>query len=371
MSLKQTIIRHLSNIPGWSTRRKLVVIESDDWGSIRMPSNEAFKKLVSSGLPIENNPYCKYDALESNADLENLYEVLSGFKDKQGNHPVFTGVNVVANPDFDKIKASGFQQYFYEPFTETLKRYPHHDRVHQLWKEGAEKHLFVPQFHGREHLNTQRWLRDLRAGNAHTRLAFDLGLWGVYSPSISADYQAAFDLEFPADLDYLHTVIHEGIDLFKELLGYQPTFFVPTNGPFNLALESTLYNKGIKYIMLDKLQKEPLGNGKYKTHLRYLGKKNQYGQIYMSRNAMFEPSQFPNIDNINHCLSSIATAFRLHKPATISTHRVNYIGWLDAKNSDNTLKQLKALLAKILQQWPGVEFITSNQLGDLILESRK
>ncbi len=365
-----TVIRNLryclSNLPGWRTDRKIVIFESDDWGSIRMSSKDAFRKLVDSGIPIQNNPYCKYDALESNADLENLFEVLERFKDKNGNHPVFTGVNVVANPDFEKIKASDFQQYFYEPFTETLKRYPSHDRVCQLWKEGVEKRLFVPQFHGREHLNVQRWMRDLRTGNKHTRLGFDQGLWGIYSSLIKADYQAAFDLEFASDLEYQQTVITDGIDLFKELHGYQPRFFVPTNGHFNLTLEATLKSKGIKYIMLDKFQKEPLGDGKYKTHIRFLGKMNKHGQIYMSRNAGFEPSQFPTMDNVSFCLKSLEMAFRLHKPATISTHRVNYIGWLHSENRVETLRQLKVLLGEIIKKWPDVEFMTSDELGDLI-----
>lgn len=371
MSLFQSLRYTLSNLPGWRTRRKIVVFESDDWGSIRMSSKESFRKLIDTGIPIKNNPYCKYDALESNADFENLFEVLSQFKDFKGNHPVFTGVNVVANPDFDKIRASDFQQYFYEPFTETLKKYPVHDRVYQFWLEGIEKRLFVPQFHGREHLNIQRWLRDLQKGNAHTRLAFDHGLWGIYSPLIKTEYQAAFDLEFSSDLDYQHSVITEGIDLFDKLLGYQPRFFVPTNGPFNLALEHTLYGKGIRYIMLDKLQKEPLGDGKYKTHIRFLGNKNKHGQIYLSRNGGFEPSQFPDQDNVNVCLKNIELAFKLNKPATISTHRVNYIGWLHPENREMTLKQLKMLLREINKKWPEVEFMTSDELGDLIASGKQ
>lgn len=31
MTLKQTITHNLLNIRGWSTNRKIVVIESDDW----------------------------------------------------------------------------------------------------------------------------------------------------------------------------------------------------------------------------------------------------------------------------------------------------------------------------------------------------
>lgn len=362
----RNLFHWVSNLPGWRTNRKIVVFESDDWGSIRMPSKEVFNALLEKGIRVDQDPYCKNDALESNYDLENLFEVLSVFKDVKNNHPVFTVVSLVANPDFEKIKTSDYKNYYCEPFTETLNKYPQHDKVYNLYKEGIERRLFVPQFHGREHLNVQRWLRDLQSGNQHTLMAFNLGLWGIYSSLIKTEYQAAFDIEYPSDNDYLHEVLSKGLTLFRELWNYKARFFVPTNGPFNLSLESTLHDEGIKYIMLDKLQKEPLGNGKFKTHIRYLGKKGQFGQIYLSRNAIFEPTEFPNKDNIDSCLSDIRLAFRMKKPATISTHRLNYIGWINPRNRDNSLIQLKELLRRILQNWPEVEFLTSDQLGDLI-----
>ena len=368
-SLKSKFIRHLSNLPGWRTKRKIVVIESDDWGGIRMSSKEAYNNLLHAGIRVDRSHYNRFDSLESNNDLEGLFEVLSKFEDKNGNHPVFTGVCVVANPDFKKIKSVDFKEYYYEPFSETLKSYPAHDKVFELWKEGAEKRLFVPQFHGREHLNVQRWLRDLKAGNPHTLLGFENRVWGISSPLLKNDYQAAFDLDTPADLDYQHSVLSEGIDLFESLMGYYPAFFVPCNGPFNLKLEETLYQKNLRFIMLDKRQKEPLGNGKYKTHYRYLGRENRFGQIYLSRNASFEPS-IGGEGWVNRCLSDIKIAFRMRKPATISTHRVNYIGFLDPANRDNGLKQLQTLLKAILKNWPDVEFLTSNELGDIIRNSK-
>jgi hypothetical protein len=364
-NLKSKIFRHLSNLPGWRTNRKIVVFESDDWGSIRMPSKEEFNNLLKAGIRVDKDHYNRFDALESNADLEALFEVISGFKDKNGNHPAFTGVCVVANPDFEKIKASGFKEYFYESFSETLKRYPTHDRVLDLWKEGAEKRLFLPQFHGREHLNVQRWLRDLQTGNPHTLLAFENRLWGIYSPLIRFEYQAAFDIDTPEDLPYMHEVLKEGVELFKNILGYQPTFFVPTNGPFNLALEKTLHENGIRYIMLDKLQKEPLGSGKYKSHIRWLGKKNKFGQIALSRNGAFEPAAGSK-DWVDSCLKDIEIAFRMKKPATISTHRVNYIGFLETGNRNQNLNLLKILIQTIIKKWPEVEFMTSPELGQII-----
>ena len=50
-ALKQNLLRNLSNLPGWRTRRHIVVIESDDWGSIRMASHESFRRLRDADLP--------------------------------------------------------------------------------------------------------------------------------------------------------------------------------------------------------------------------------------------------------------------------------------------------------------------------------
>ena len=370
---------HASNIPGWRTKRHIVVIESDDWGSIRMSSIENFERMLKAGMREDRNHYNTYDALESNADLEGLYDVLSKFKDSTGRHPVMTGVNVVANPVFDKIKENGFTEYVYEPYTETCKRYDNHDRVYELWKKGIEERLFVPIFHGREHLNVQRWLRALREGNKSTLLAFDCGVTGIYNginDEPIPEFQAAFDIDTIEDLPYQKEVIKTGLDLFEHLYGYRSKYFVPTNGPFNNSLEKDLHEAGIRYINTGKKQREPLGNGQYKVNTRYLGCKNQYGQLYLTRNCFFEPSacgdEVPeNYDWLNYCLKEIEIAFRWHKPATISSHRVNYIGYLHPENREKGLKALSQLIGEIIKRWPDVEFMTSVELGDLIASTQK
>ena len=42
--------RNVVNIPGWSTSRKIVVFESDDWGSIRVRSNEDVAAMRRAGF---------------------------------------------------------------------------------------------------------------------------------------------------------------------------------------------------------------------------------------------------------------------------------------------------------------------------------
>jgi hypothetical protein len=146
---------------------------------------------------------------------------------------------------------------------------------------------------------------------------------------------------------------------------------VPTNGPFNNFLEKTLQTNGVKFINTAKKQIEPLGNNKFNTNFRFLGKKNNLGQFYITRNCIFEPSSFEYTNNknwVNDCMKEIEIAFRWKKPAVISTHRVNYIGNLVENNRIKGLQSLKELLTKMLAKWPDIEFMTSVELGKEIYE---
>ncbi|MBU1568735.1 MAG: polysaccharide (de)acetylase [Proteobacteria bacterium] len=370
-TLKNRVLRNLSNLPGWCTSRKIVVIESDDWGSIRMPSRKVFDTLSKAGLDLKSGDslrYNLYDSLATSGDLSALFETISSVKDKNGRSCVFTAISLVANPDFEKIKDSCFQEYFYEPFTQTLKRYPGCEKSFSLWQEGIQRGLFMPQFHGREHLNATAWMRSLQAGHWDTCLAFEYGMWGFKTQredNIPVTFQAAFDIGDLIEIPFQKTVIKEGLSLFNRLFGYPASFFVPPNGPLNRQLEKTAAENGISYIATSKIQREPLGKGKTQKNLHWLGQKNRCGQYYLTRNCFFEPSQ-EGRDWVNACLNDIRIAFRWNKPAVISSHRVNYVGAIDQKNRDRGLKDLKTLLAQIMKKWPDVEFMTSVQLGDCL-----
>lgn len=348
-----------------------MVIESDDWGSIRMPSNETFDNLGKAGIDLlsdEGYRFNKYDTLATGEDLTLLFKVLSSVKDASGRSAVITPMAVMANPDFQKIRDNHFNTYYYEPFTETLKRLPGCEASYKLWKEGVTNRLFVPQFHGREHLNVMPWLKALRMGHKNTHIAFDNQIWGITTandPDINLEFQAAFDFVDPMDIEYQKKVIQTGLDLFEELLGYRATFFIPPNGPFSKNLESVCVASGIKYLSTSKIQIEPLGNGKSRKRLHWPGKKSSNGLTYLTRNCFFEPSDV-NKDWVSSCINEISSAFKWRKPAVISSHRVNYIGALHKHNRENGLKQLKELLMQILMRWPDVEFVTSEELGKIV-----
>lgn len=367
--MKKQFHNHINNLVSWRTRRKIVVIESDDWGSIRMSSKTAYNNLLKAGVPVDKSHYNLYDGLESNADLEGLFEVLSKHKDKTGRPPVITGANIVANPDFERIKQNDFSTYFFETVTETYKKYgEQHSQVMDLYKKGMEKRLFVPAFHGREHLNVLRWMKALQENNPIIHLGFENKVTGM---PCGIDLQAAFAVDDIKDILLHQEIISEGLNLFQSIFGLRAEFFIPPNGPFNAFSYQFIKEKGIKYLNSRKRMVLPDANGKMVKDYRYTGMRNKSGQYYFIRNAFFEPSSCLTLDHVGECLKQVQTAFFWRNPVIISSHRVNYIGWLHPGNRDRGLSLLNELLSKIIRRWPDVEFMTTVELGDLIRSEKE
>lgn len=366
--------KELYNIPGWHTKRHLVVIESDDWGSVRMPSREVYEEFLRLGIRVDNNPYCNFDNLATKEDLSNLFEVLYSVKDVNGNPAVVTANCVVANPDFQKIKDADFKEYFYEPFTETLKRYPGHADAFETWKQGMDAGIFHPQFHGREHLNVKKWLDVLQKGNSATMTAFNLRTFGLTQgtdASINNNYMGAFNSGLDEDIKKYNVILKEGLDLFEKIFGYKSESFIATTYEWSPKIEPCLVENGVRYIQGAITQKIPLGNDANVRFVKrgFQGTKTKAGLIRLFRNCFYEPSTNPNFDFFGDCLNRIRIAFKWGKAANICAHRVNFIGSIFHENTDKNLLEFKRLLMEIKKKWPDVEFVTSDQLGKIIEDS--
>ncbi|HSV87894.1 MAG TPA: hypothetical protein VLH61_04570 [Bacteroidales bacterium] len=369
-NIRKKISRHLVNIPGWCTSRKPIVFLSDDWGGVRVRSKEAREALIRAGLPMDRNRFDRFDCLESNGDLEGLFEVLLSHKDQNGNHPVITAVANVANPDFEKIREGGFSEYHYEPFTETLKRYPEHNSVFELYQKGIALNVFRPELHGREHLQVQWWLENLQSGHEAVRLAFEQGFWhlpGKYLTNpLHRGLAAAYDIASTEEVDPQKGIVADGAVLFNQIFGYNSELFIPPAQHYNQSLEQAIAAAGFKMIDVPRLRKMPLGDGKFKIKLHFPGQQNKSGLQYITRNAVFEPNMNEHSDGVNECLADIESAFCFKKPAIISNHRAAFTGGLDEKNQAKGLKALNRLLREILKRWPNAEFISAPRLFEIM-----
>jgi hypothetical protein len=365
--LLHSLSKNIINIPGTRLNRKIVVIESDDWGSIRMPSNDVYSKFVSRGFDLTGSDYNRLDTLESNDDLTMLYDVLHSFKDSIGKPPVITANCVVSNPDFQKIRQSDFKEYYYEPVTETLNRYPNREKVESLWRQGDSDRIFHPQFHGRDHVNVVRWMNALREKSPEIMFTFNHET--TFSGDGDYNFMEVLDYNTPDDLVQMKKSLTEGMELFEKIFGFRSKSFIPPCYTWNSAIEETLHAGGIRYIQGLVVQLIPTGSfGNYRKKYHFFGNRNSFGQYFLVRNCFFEPSLSKNSDPVDECLNRINIAFRWKKPAVISVHRINFIGALDERNRSNNLKLFTDLLKRIINKWTDVEFMTSDQLGDLIAE---
>lgn len=357
----------LFNLPGWHTKRKLVVFESDDWGSIRIPNRSEYNYFENLGFPMSESPYC-LDSLESNVDITSLLEVLGSFKSNSGVKPIFTINNIVANPDFIRIRENNFEEYFYEPFTRTYERYPDHDKSYKYLEQGIHDDLLIPQLHGREHINTEKWLRLLKEENTQMLDFFDRFMYGLPDSVLNEDkflLQRVFSNSKAESKNHCD-ILSDAVMLFQKIWGYAPNSFIAPNYFWDEVIESYLVKNDIKYLQGQRAQFMAKSNGTYKAKYHFTGQRSKSGLLYLVRNCYFEPSFSYKKDWVSSCMKEILRSFQLHKPAIIGTHRVNYIGGIDEKNRQHGLKELSALIKEIIRNWPEVEFISSDQLGDII-----
>ena len=369
--IKEKILRSWTNARGWRSKRRLVVFESDDWGAIRMRDPEALRELQRQGVCLNSSAYDRLDCLENRADLESLFDLLQGFRDRSDNPPIFTFNTLMGNPDFEAIKAADFTEYSHESLWESYRRF-HGQDLRQVWNNAIGESLIRPQFHGREHLNVGIWMKDLRDGCAETRVAFDQEYFGISRPSSSGPrkYMAAYWPVSPQHLQEIQEIVAEGLTKFEDNFGFPSKTFVACNYVLPRDLESTLKSNSVDLIQGTRGQLAPTATGKRSIRRSYTGQRNALGQLYSVRNVKFEPFEDQSRDWVASALAEIGESFFWRKPAIVQTHRVNYVSGMDSSNRDRSLRLLRTLLKSILDTWPDVEFISSDQLLKVLMSER-
>ena len=79
---------------GVKTKQRLIVIESDDWGSIRMPNKNVYNRLLDKGISLDKCPYSKFDCLENDDDFSALFSVLEQLNSKIHKYPILFFLNL-------------------------------------------------------------------------------------------------------------------------------------------------------------------------------------------------------------------------------------------------------------------------------------
>ena len=366
---KTTLKQNLVNSFGKSTKKKIVLFESDDWGMIRTRSKKSLDTLRGKGYLVDHCSYNRFDAVERNQDLSGLLEVLAKYKGADGKPAKFTLNNVVANPDFDKIQKANYKEYHYKSFVETLSEYSETDSVMELYNQGLKDGLIQMQFHGREHVNVNRWLEALQAGDQRFLDAFLEGQFTVAGQGRTSgrkDCLDSFGRAYSNEYESEKSIIECGMRLFEQIWGFKSMSFIAPCYTWSPELERHLKECGVKYLQGAHVQKVP-SKGldlSFKKKYHWQAKRNSSGLISIVRNVMFEPSEhLSKPELIDKVLKEIENAFFWRKPAIISSHRVNYIGRLDEDNRTKNLRLLDQLLDRLTTKYPDVIFMSTDDLG--------
>lgn len=366
--MNRRILDNLKNLPGWRTRRKLVVFNVDDYGNIRLASRAAGERLGQAGVALTGR-FDQLDTLETRADLEALFEVLDSVRDSTGRGAVFTPYTLSANPDFAALRADpdiwqaeALPDSFARLSAEDPQAY---DGAWALWREGIDCGLLQPEFHGREHLNLRLLMRKLARrdadvtanlqANSMAGLKNDPDLPGV-------GFTHAFGLAHKSDLVQHREIIADGIARFARIFGRPATCFTPPAQRLHPELQGFVAAQGIRAIDRPLHAVQQIDRGRSRRALHVMGRKRGQCHVTLVRNVVFEPNLAPGRDEVARALGLIEAAFRWGKPAMISSHRVNFCGHIDPANRKAGLVALKRLLDAILHRWPDAEFLGAGEL---------
>lgn len=373
--LSRNLINNLKNIPGWRTKRRLIVFCVDDYGNVRLNSKLSKQSLLKSGLNLKSR-FDSFDAMETTEDLEVLFETLSSVKDSNNRPAVFTAFSMPSNLDFESIIQNNYEKCSYELLPETFKKLESlqpdaYKGIWSVWKNGIKANLIYPQFHGKEHFN-HKVISELLSRKSPELISNiqNRSLAGINNHMYNTiSWTAAFDFWDVDENKQLAIEIEQGIADFKTVFGISPVSFTPPATVVHNSLLPVLERKGIKVIDAKTIGKNHRGFGSYGYNYNFTGKKTGENMRLVVRNVMFEPTLKSNLNCVQAAIDQIEAAFRWGKPAVISSHRVNFAGLIDIHNRTTGIETLRLLLKTIVRRWPDAEFISTAELSKIMEEN--
>ena len=329
------------------THRKVIVIESDDWGMERAVDEKALS-WMRERFGESNFTRWSTDALETREDLEMLYNVLEGFKTKFKLPPIITANFVTHNVDYsspDKLKLL--------PLTEGFNEQS--DDVRYFYKVGIEKGFIYPQLHGYSHYNITQLEKYFITSEG--REAFQKTF--LFARSTIRRNTSFLHGELDRSNEEAGRFL-EGIDVFQRMFGYRPTSFIAPTYILDTCFLDLLKSNGIQVLQAGN---RLVNSSNQRLFYPILRKRN--GLLWSIRNVRLDPHRDYGFDS-QRAVADIETAFENKLPAVIDFHRVNFAGRYNPSYRDETICQLRSLLNSIYEKWPEAVFLTSNQLKDAL-----
>lgn len=344
------LINYFRYLPHYLRKKikgRYIIIESDDWGMERALTSDTIEWMAKK-YGKENFTRWTTDALETNEDLDMLFELLDTYKNKFGSCPVITANFITQNIDYDTTDKLTFK-----PVSEGFNK--ESEDIRGKYKYGIDNGFLFPQLHGFSHYNLTS-LEDY--------FNSDEGKEAFLKKYLPAKSTIKSNLSFlQGELCNENSEsgrISEASEVFFRMFGFYSASLIPPK----YVLDRNLIKVVVKSKVTMIQSSNRLTDSEKKRYLiPYFREK--YGIIWSIRNARLDP--YPGYDfNHEQCLESIKTAFENNSPAIIDFHRVNISGKYAPEYRQRTMTELKKLFDGIYRSWTEVKFIHSQKLNEML-----
>ena len=324
------------------TRHPAMIVWTDDWNMCAWaPDRATWEK--TRHLPFMQTRWSS-GTLETAPEVEALFDVLRRHRSGDGLPVTFEAYYVVGNPDFDAIRANGFQHYvdvgIDAGVPDSWQRGPFLDKS----KEGVAEGIWRPEYHFRSHhFSAENWMRRLRNNDPVAREMFELHM---YVSETVPERTNENDEPFPDPFGWIRT----GVERFERAFGYAPTSIrnhEQDHEPIAAAgiRTATLADKGDGF--------PATGTRSTKADL-----------FHMGRCLDFEPFMSDDMDDVlSTAKSAIADRLTLNTPAILSSHRRNYASF--AGDVERNLACLDALLGHLETTHPDMTYLINDEVRQL------
>ena len=329
--------------------RPIVLIQSDDWGRVGIPSAETLERLIAAGASVGRSRW-DYYGLESEGDLVSLRDVLAGIHDREGRSPCMTANFVMANADLAHMQEEGFREFRWVGIDRGFPR-PWGEHLLHVYRDLVATGAFEPALHGFTHFNTIALMQCLREQSERGRRSRLLVAHGVpYLASWTPEYNFALVtrgkreqfLDEGAQDDW----IAAGVRLFVDVFGRAPRASCAPGYRAN-AVTRQLWKKH----QIEAVQS--VGDGPLSVNL---------GLLDLQRNVTFEPV-LDEGDVVAQALAQARGAVARGAPVVICTHSINYLTRF-VGSADRSRELLRKLRVSLVECFPDLRFARTDEVID-------
>ena len=352
--------RSLLPVDGFAFGRPLVVLQSDDWGRVGVRDREGWEELRASGLNLGERSYDFY-SLETAEDVAAIVSLLQRHRDSTGRPPCL-GMNfIVANVDFEKVRAHNFRQIYLRTLKEGLPDGWNRPSLFEAYRAGISAGVFSPALHGTTHfcrLAAERHLNDSGERGTLLRTLWKAGVPYIHwrMPWIGFEYSdPKHGMEQFLKPEVQEALISEAADTFTQFFGTAARSACAPGYRADQSTHRAWARHGIRVAQ----------NGPGSpTAPHFESNRGSSGILHLYRTMDFEPASGSEF-SIDSCLRMAEASFARGIPAIVSVHSINFHSTLKDFRS-RTLQLLDEFLTALESKHPDLLYVSDDNLYNLV-----